>query len=712
MLMYEVLIVEDSPTQAARLSHTLEQNGYKVTAVGNGTEALEFLVRRRPTIIISDIVMPGMDGFALCKKIKNEEGLKDIPVILLTALSDPEDVLRGLECGADNFITKPYDEHSLLTRLHHILVNAELRKDSKMQMGLEILFRGKKYFISSERQQILDLLLSTYEAAVSRSQALGKVQEELEALNAQLEERITEKTASLRAEIEERKRAEEKLIRSELGYRRLFEAAKDGILILDAATGRIVDVNQSMIDMLGYTRGDYLGRELWDIGPVRDIPSRKTTFDQLQTKEYARYEDLPFHTKDGGSINVEFVSNAYSVKGERVVQCNIRDITERKKLEEQLLQAQKMEAVGQLAGGIAHDFNNILSAITGYAHLLHDQLADEALRLKAGQIIESAERGAEVTHSLLAYSRKQVIRPAPVRINAMIQRLEKLLFRLIGEDIELRTTLADGDISVMADDGLISQVLMNLATNARDAMPHGGVLTISAGTCVIDDSFVRSHGYATPGTFALLTVSDTGVGMTKETAAKIFEPFFTTKGPGKGTGLGLSMAYGIIKQHDGFITVYSEPGSGTTFRIYLPLIETREEAPAAPAVGPVIRGGSETILVAEDDGQLRKLTEIVLTHYGYNVVLAENGEDAVNKFTDNKNSIQLLLLDMMMPKKGGKEAYEEIKKIRPDIKVLFATGYSADRVRDSLLEEGMNFVLKPVAPNDLLMRVREILDKG
>jgi|GEM_PF-1008973 len=588
MPMYEVLIVEDSPTQAEHLVYTLKQNGYKVTAARNGREALELLGSGlKPTIIVTDIVMPGIDGLALCKEIKNDETLRDIPVILLTALSDPEDVLKGLECGADNFITKPYDERSLLSSLQHILGNAELRKESKMQMGLEILFRGKKYFITSERQQILDLLLSSYEAAVSKSHELSKAQKELEELNEQLEEKIKEKTASLRSEMEERKRAEA-----------------------------------------------------------------------------------------------------------------------------QLLQAQKMEAIGQLAGGIAHDFNNILSAILGYGHLLRDKLVEDPLRLNAEQIIESAERGAEVTHGLLAFSRKQMIRPKPIRINSMIGKFEKLLCRIIGEDIELRTTLPDEDLCIMADEGQIGQALMNLATNARDAMPDGGILTISAGTKVFDDSFVRSHGYGTPGKFALITVSDTGVGMSKETVAKIFEPFFTTKGPGKGTGLGLSIVYGITKQHDGFINVYSEPGKGTTFRIYLPLIKLREEVSVVTPAKSVVRAGNETVLVAEDDSQLRKLGEIVLKEYGYKVILAENGEEAVKRFVENKDDVQLLLLDMIMPKKGGKEAYEEIKRIKPDIKVLFATGYTADRVsRDSLIEEGLNFVLKPVSPKDLLIKIREVLDK-
>ena len=285
----------------------------------------------------------------------------------------------------------------------------------------------------------------------------------------------------------------------------------------------------------------------------------------------------------------------------------LRDVTERKKLEEQLRQAQKMEAVGLLAGGIAHDFNNILSAIMGYGYLLQTKMnSDDPLRENVDQILVSADRAAEVTHSLLAFSRKQIMNPKPVNINAMMKRFEKLLSRLIGEDIELSTNFTDKDVISMADAGQIEQVLLNLATNARDAMPQGGHLTLDTQLVELDDTFIRVHGYGEPGMFAVISVSDTGSGMEKETMAKIFEPFFTTKEVGKGTGLGLAMAYGIIKQHNGYINVYSEPEKGTTFRIYLPAIKSTEEVIVKTAIEPLPSRGNETILVAEDDSIIKK----------------------------------------------------------------------------------------------------------
>jgi nitrogen-specific signal transduction histidine kinase len=385
----------------------------------------------------------------------------------------------------------------------------------------------------------------------------------------------------------------------------------------------------------------------------------------------------------------------------------------RKKLEEQLQQAQKMEAVGLLAGGIAHDFNNILSAIVGYGYLLQTKMSsDDPLRENVDQILVSADRAAEVTHSLLAFSRRQILNPKPININAMMKRFEKLLSRLIGEDIELSTHFTDKDVISMADAGQIEQVLLNLATNARDAMPQGGHLTLDTQLVELDDTFIQDQGYGEPGMFAVISVSDTGSGMGHETMAKIFEPFFTTKEAGKGTGLGLAIAYGIIKQHNGYINVYSEPEQGTTFRIYLPAIKSAEEIIVPTVMEHLPLRGNETILMAEDDSALRKLFSIVLQEYGYNVILAKDGEEAIRKFMDNKDTIQLVVLDMIMPKKSGKEAYDRIKIMKPDMKTLFSSGYTADRIdKDSMLKEGYNFIMKPVSPKDLLKKIREVLDK-
>lgn len=389
-----------------------------------------------------------------------------------------------------------------------------------------------------------------------------------------------------------------------------------------------------------------------------------------------------------------------------------RDITEHRRLEAQLRQAQKMEAVGQLAGGIAHDFNNILTVITGCGEFLRERISkDDPLSVYVDPIITSSERAANLTQNLLAFSKRQIINLQPVKLKELVRRAERLLSWLISEDIELKTIFADEEITVMADSGQIEQVLMNLATNARDAMPDGGLLVIETETVELDDEFQKIHAYMKPGMYALISVTDTGVGIDEKTRKRIFEPFFTTKETGKGTGLGLSMVYGIIKQHNGYINAYSEVGKGTTFKIYLPLTKAAVKA-LEPADPSLVKGGTETVLVVEDDEAVRKLTRDILERSGYKIVEAKDGEDAVNKFIENKDRIQLLLLDVIMPKKSGKEVYAEIRSITPDIKVLFLSGYTANLIhKKGILEEGLNFILKPVSKNDLLLKVREALDK-
>jgi nitrogen-specific signal transduction histidine kinase len=406
--------------------------------------------------------------------------------------------------------------------------------------------------------------------------------------------------------------------------------------------------------------------------------------------------------------------------GETYLVAILRDITDRKKAEEervrleaQFRQSQKMEAVGLLAGGIAHDFNNILTAIIGYASLLQMKMkGDDPLRPYLEQILTSSQRATSLTQSLLAFGRKQIINPRPVNANEIITRMEKLLVRLIGEDIDLKTILTDEGITVMADSGQIEQALMNFATNSRDAMPQGGHFIIETQRAVIDDYYVKTHGYGKPGEYMLISVSDSGTGMDEKTREKIFEPFFTTKEVGKGTGLGLSMVYGIIKQHNGYINCYSEPGKGTTFKIYLPMhreaaeVQETMESAAAPI------GGTETILVAEDDADARKTTRNILENFGYTVLEVVDGEDAVKVFKENRDTVKLLLLDVIMPKKNGKEAYEEIRKLHPGAKALFISGYTANIIhKRGMLDQNLDFIMKPVSPTALLRKVREVLNK-
>jgi len=334
----------------------------------------------------------------------------------------------------------------------------------------------------------------------------------------------------------------------------------------------------------------------------------------------------------------------------------------------------------------------------------------DPLREYLDRILAASERAASLTHSLLAFSRKQIINPQPVNLNEIIGRVEKLLARLIGEDIELRIELSEDIPIVLADSGQVEQVLMNLATNARDAMPKGGRFTLKTEVAEIDHQFIASHGYGEMGSYAVISVIDTGTGMSEQTRARIFEPFFTTKETGKGTGLGLAIVYGIVKAQKGYINCYSEPDKGTTFKVYLPLTQgAGRSRDAAEARLP--QGGQETILVAEDSADVRNLTTAILTDHGYTVIEAVDGVDAVNKYMENRDAVGLLLFDIIMPRKNGKDAYEEIKKIQPNIKCIFTSGYTDDIIRQrAFLEESLTLLTKPLSPRDLLVKIREVLD--
>ena len=421
---------------------------------------------------------------------------------------------------------------------------------------------------------------------------------------------------------------------------------------------------------------------------------------------------------------IDIQSIAEYDSGENVVFGVIQDVTERKaserflveieyekgKLQDQLIQSQKMQAIGQLAGGVAHDFNNILSAIVSFSYLLTKRIKDDPRGSEyISEIQLAADRAASLTQSLLAFSRKQHSNPQPIDLNLSIQNTEKILARTIGEDIQLSLQLTDQNTAVLADSNQIAQVLMNLATNARDAMPKGGALTIKTDRVVLDETFMKMHGYGRSGDYVLMTITDSGFGMDAATRQRAFEPFFTTKEIGKGTGLGLSMAYGIVKQHEGFIDIYSEIGEGTVFRIYLPALDTRAEDLAVNGYFEQ-EGATETILVVEDDSILRGALTEMLQFVGHSVIAAVNGDDAITKYVAHKDEIHLVLMDVLMPHKNGADAYKELRTINPEVKIILMSGYAGDYLSGKLnLEDDVHFIPKPVSPKELFETIRSVL---
>ena len=805
--MKMILIVDDNPQNLSLLRTLLERHGYGVTAAANGEEALEKARRQRPDLILSDILMPVMDGFALCRDWMRDDGLNDVPFVFFTATyKDIKDEKFALGLGAERYIVKPQDQQVLLGMIGEVLSG---RKAGRRVAPIE----------------------PPPEESV-------QLREYNEVLVRKLEDKMVEVEEANRRlghEAAERNRTTLILKESEEIFRVIFEEARDGILLVDGESRKVHAANRTFCEMLHYTLDEVSQLGVLDFHPAESFPFLSEAFEK--TMKYGSWlaEDFPVRRKDGSIFWADVKSNPVSISGKGYVLANFRDVTERRKatealarlgmaveqasetviitdpdgtiqyvnpaferlsgyskeevngrnstilqsgehdesfyremwsviaggkvwaghiinrkkdgslyeedatispvrdssgnvvsyvsvmrdvtqlqsLEKQLKMAQKMEAVGTLAGGIAHDFNNVLTVILGFGELLKLRIADDPKAVSdVDEIIRGAERASVLTRQLLTFARRQVIDPVNLDLNLLVTDLDKLLRKVIREDIRIRTTLAEKMPTIRADQGQVEQVLMNLSLNARDAMPGGGQLLVETQEEWVDEEYVKQYPYMKAGRYAVLSVSDTGIGMDEGTRDRIFEPFFTTKGPDKGTGLGLAVVYGVVKQHNGFIHVYSEPGKGTTFRIYFPAVDVPPDLNVV-VTREVFRGGSETILLAEDNESVRHLAEQTLITQGYRLLTARDGEEAVDIFRRHGKEIAIVVLDMVMPKMGGKQAYDEMIATNPGLKAIFMSGYSADAIHDSfVLHPGVTFLQKPFAPGSLARAVREVLDKA
>jgi len=498
----------------------------------------------------------------------------------------------------------------------------------------------------------------------------------------------------------------------------IFESVDEGLAVISREY-RVITANRAYTASVGLPVDEVVGRHCYRVSHHRGRPcfeegeecAVRRTF---QTGEPHRALHTHFDSA-GGASYVEIKSFPMKAAGgeiDAVIEI-LDDVTEMKKLEEQLRHAQKMEAIGTLAGGIAHDFNNIIAIIIGYAEIIKGaQDTDDPTRSKIEEILKASDRAAHLTKSLLSFSRRQPVRMRPVDLNEAIALFKKMLARIIGEDIELRVEKADAGLTVMADRVQLDQILMNLATNARDAMPGGGLLSIRTARVELDEAAAAAHSAAAPGRYALIRVADTGQGIDESVRLRIFDPFYTTKEPDKGTGLGLSIVYGIVKQYGGWIDVVSEKGKGTTFDIYLPLVDGAANQPVA-IVLPEAIAGSGAILLVEDEPQLRTVVRTFLEGNGFEVLEATDGEDALRVFATDKERIRLVLLDVIMPKKNGRATYEEMCRIRPGTKVIFMSGHVGDTLARQLISnEDFPFLEKPFALNDLLAAIHEVLNAG
>ncbi len=519
------------------------------------------------------------------------------------------------------------------------------------------------------------------------------------------------------ADITKRKRAEEELQVEKAYFERLFESSPEAIVVVDG-DGRVVRVNSEFSKMFGYEADETLGKLIDKLLAPEGLSQEALSLTKKVLGGEKIFLEGVRRRKDGTSVEVSILGTPINVgKRGKAGYAIYRDITERKraeeeraKLEHQLRQSQKMEAIGTLASGIAHDFNNLLGGILGYSSLLLSKLPNEDTNRKYVELIERAgNRAAELTNRLLGFARRGKYEVKPVDVNQLIRGVVELLSASIDKKIKIKTELCGENPCAKGDLNQLEQVLMNLCVNARDAMPGGGELSICSEVAHLDKKFVSKHLGATPGDYVRLSISDTGMGIDEETMAKIFDPFFTTKEQGRGTGLGLAMVYGVVKNHGGYISCHSRLGKGTTFEVYLPLAQRALSQPRKGRVEPI--SGSESILVIDDEEILRNLMKDILEDLGYGVMLASDGREAVEIYRKQKKGIDLVIVDMMMPVMGGRETYQELRRINPEVKTLLASGYSQDSAAQQILDLGVkDFLHKPFSLEEISHKVREVLD--
>jgi two-component system, cell cycle sensor histidine kinase and response regulator CckA len=745
-----ILIVEDDEGIAELERMRLEDAGYMTRIAPSAEAALRAIRAGGIDLVLLDYRLPGdVDGLELYARAKAEGS--SVPVILVTGFANEATVIRALRAGVRDFVTKSSEYLDYLpeavsqvlreVRTEHQLAESEARLVSVIASAKDaIILAEADHSISlfnpaaeqmfgcpgskAVGRQLDDFIPAEYNpAALLAAESGGSVslvRERTRGVRGNGDsfplEASVSKTESggrliytiVARDVTERRRAEERL-REQAA---MLDQATDAIVVFDL-DGRVRYWNRGAERLYGWPAAEAIGEPFAELCGTGQAPQ----FDEAARMSAERGEwsgELSIVSRAGRAITVDahwtLLKDRHGQPS--AVLARHTDVTDQRKLEGRLRQAQKLQAIGQLAGGVAHDFNNLLTVIQGYTEMLMSNWQlDPGARELVAEVYRAGERAAGLTRQLLAFSRRQVLAPRTLDLNVLVREMEKMLSRLIGADINLASSLDSELGHVRADPGQVEQVVMNLAVNARDAMPRGGRLTIETRNVDLDLNYVREHPEVKSGRYVMLAVTDTGVGMDAATKARIFEPFFTTKEPGKGTGLGLATVHGIVQQSGGHIDIYSELGRGTSIKVYFPRL--RDDAVRSTGSGviqPVPRG-SESILLVEDDDSIRSLARVALQSYGYTILEAADGQQGIEIGRDLSQTIHLLITDVILPKTGGREVVEAISAARPSLRVLYVSGYTNDAiVRHGVLESNVAFLQKPFTPTSLARKVREVLD--
>ncbi len=753
----KVLIVDDDQNICDSLSVILEENGCKSDFVLTKKQAREKIKETAYDVALIDVKLPDSCGHELIPELK--DAFPNISIVMITGYGSIENAVESMKLGAANYIVKPVKIDQLLVTIREIYEKQRLLKE-RLRYEME-LKASEERFRSLYENSTIGIFRTTPEGRIvlanptlvkmlgydslndlkkrniseygfapenHRSVFIEEIEREGEVRG--YEYGILKKDGSLLYVRESAKAIRDSAgttlyyegtieditekVEAENRFRGLFEQSNDAIYVL--FNNKFELVNRRFIEVSGYAEAEIMDSSfsfLQMVAPssVALIQSRLKMRERNETPP-PQYEFTAI-SKNGTEIEVEASVSEIDYKGGKAILGILRDISERKQLEDQLRQAQKMEAVGRLAGGVAHDFNNILTVISGYTEMAllsldkHDPLYEDL-----DEVAKSAVRAAELTRQLLAFSRKQTLQPEVIDLNKIIGNLQKMLKRLIGEDIELKFQKEDNIWLSKADPGQIEQVVINLAVNARDAMENGGSLTIACKNINLDERYRTRYPEVIPGPYIRIDIADSGCGMPREILEQIFDPFFTTKEEGKGTGLGLSTVYGIIKQSGGHIEAASAEGAGSTFRIFLPKHDALEKPLKKVEKTSKVLEGGETIMIVEDEEGVRNLAGRVLKMYGYKVILAQNGGEAYMKCKEMGKQIDLIITDVIMPSMGGAELVEHVKEFMPKVKVLYISGYTKETIdKKGILESDMNFLSKPFVPINLVKEVRKILDR-